>query len=561
MEGLGMKRSRIVAVLLLMVLLFSGLAVRLYYLSCGDAQISAAADTHGSYTVKVANVRGTIYDADGKPLVNRTSRYVALVAPQAGSTQQQLSALLPHVKNGISVLSLLQSGKPFCVEVDTANISAEGITVEKVPVRYGAGALAPHLVGYINSDGEGVAGLEKAFNSILEGQSGSMTANFAVDAMGRLLRGLSPAVRNGEASKSGVELTLDSEIQQVTQQAAAKYLKTGAAVVMDVKTGDILALASMPTFSQDNLEESLTTSGSPLLNRAFSAYDLGSVFKICVTATALENNIPTSYTVDCTGKIDVSGRIFHCHKLAGHGEQDMEQALSNSCNPYFISLGQLVGGEKILSMAKRLGFGQTTELAPGFKPSAGVLPTEAELQLPASLANFSIGQGTFMATPIQVARMICAVANGGCLPTPRLVKALVGENGKITKSYPSAAPQRVFSQQISDALVRFLINTVDVGTGTPAKPAVGGAGGKTATAQTGWKQDGKTIDEAWFAGFYPAASPRYAIVVVAEAGDAGGTSAGPVFRDIADRLASLCGLSASGASAAAASSAAAGKAG
>ncbi|MDR3643508.1 MAG: penicillin-binding transpeptidase domain-containing protein, partial [Clostridia bacterium] len=402
--------------------------------------------------------------------------------------------------------------------------------------------VAPHVIGYVNSDGDGVSGIEKAYDSLLKEAGGTITASFAVDALGRTLQGLSAEVNEEKGSGSGVVLTLDKDIQAFTQQAALKYLKSGAAVVMDVKTGDILALSSVPEFSQNDVAAAISAANSPLIDRAFSAYDLGSVFKISLCAEAIESNIPTSMTVDCTGKIDVSGRIFRCEKLSGHGVEDMEQGLSNSCNIYFITLGRLLGGDKILDMAKRLGFGSTLELAPGLKPSAGVLPTAQQMKIPAALANFSLGQGNFMATPIQVARMISAVANDGLLPQARLVKGIVGADGKMTAIYAGTEPQSVFSSAISGELQQFLINTVDVGTGMPAKPDIGGAGGKTGTAQTGWVKNGKAIDEAWFAGFYPAQNPRYAIIVVSEAGKAGGTSAGPVFKQIADHLAPYCGL-------------------
>jgi penicillin-binding protein 2 len=221
---------------------------------------------------------------------------------------------------------------------------------------------------------------------------------------------------------------------------------------------------------------------------------------------------------------------------------NMEQALSVSSNVFFITLGKLLGGDKILAMAKKLGFGVSQSIAPGLTPSAGILPTADSLKIPAALANFSIGQGDFMATPVQVARMLSAVVNDGKLPTPRLVKGIVDGNKHYISQNNTVTPQQVFSSNTAKEIQQFLIQTVDVGTGMPAKPEIGGAGGKTSTAQTGWLKDGKIINEAWFAGFYPANNPKYVIVVIAEDGVSGGESAGPVFKDIADNLAQYCGF-------------------
>lgn len=541
------KNKRLFAVGLLIMLLFCGLGARLVFLAVNlDGTEQAAGSTHGSYSLRLGEKRGTIYDTNLHPLVNETNEYLAVVSP-AKDAARQLAALLPHVLNEETFFTLARQGKPYAVRVNAANISAEGVKVASLPVRYADQPLAPHIVGYINSDGDGVSGLEKAYDSLLKEGGGAITANVAVDALGRTLPGVQTVIaQNTEGQERSLVLTIDRNIQLAAQEACKKYLKSGAAVVMDAKTGDILACESVPEYSQQNVAKSVSGANSPLLNRAFSAYDLGSIFKICLAASALESGISPSLSYDCTGKIDVAGKNFNCHKLTGHGVQDMAQALSNSCNTYYINLGRMLGGEKILNMAGRLGFGKTEELAPGVEPSGGVMPTAQALQVPAALANFSMGQGDFMASPIQVARMMCAVANGGMLPGARIVKGIADGQGKILQAVKADAPTRAFSKEISDQLIQFLIETVDVGTGTPAKPAVGGAGGKTATAQTGWKVNGVLINQAWFAGFYPAQSPRYVIVVLSENGEAGGTSAGPVFKDIADYLAPYCGLVSAG---------------
>lgn len=532
-----MRVKRVIAFYFVILAMFTGLVARLLYLAWPGNAYAKAAASHGYYTLKVNGGRGMIYDGSMRPIVNRKTEYTAFVLPSAAAGK----LLEPYVEDKQALNKKIASGKPFMVKVDTPNINAPGVTIVQSKVRYSGVSVAPHIVGYLDSDGNGVSGIEKAYDKILRQDSYTISESYAVDAKKRVLDGVAPEFGQSGSGEGGVQLTIDSNVQISTQQAVQKYLTAGAAVVMDVNTGDILAAASGPSFSPDQVAVSLKQAGSPLMNRVFSAYDLGSIFKVAVTATALESGISPDFTMTCIGSIDVSGRTIHCEKRSGHGVENMSLGFENSCNPYYITLGQKVGGEKILDMAERLGFGSGMSLAPGIVSPDGNLPDKQTLLQPVAVANFSIGQGDLMATPIQVARMICAASNGGLMPTPRLVKGLIDNNGKVSERFPDAQPDRVFSPQIAETIKEFMIKTVDEGTGIPAKPMYGGAGGKTSTAQTGWVQGGKTIDEAWFAGFYPAQNPKYAIVAICENGSAGGADAGPVFKYIANSLAPSCG--------------------
>lgn len=537
----GIRKRKLVILFFTLLLLFLGLDARLALLSSGTAEGAAQAGAdHGRYAVTVNTGRGTIYDRSLRPLVNTEAEYVAVVAPESDAAAE-LAALAPHVSDLSALEQGFERGLPFTIRVDSPDIRADGVTVVRTLRRYAQTAVAPHVVGYVDGDGKGVSGIEKAFDAALSAQSGSETVSIAVDALRRPLAGVEPEVTQKGDSAAGVVLTLDKNIQLAAQEAAAKYLKSGCAVVMDVKSGDLLAVASEPAYSPDDVAAALKAEDSPLVNRAFSAYNLGSIFKIAVASTALENGVSSARTYTCTGEVDVSGRAFHCEKRSGHGTEDMALAFANSCNTYFITLGQLIGGKAILATAGRFGFGTGTVFAPGLASDAGQLPQASVLSSPAAVANLSIGQGTLMVTPVQVACMVSAVANGGLLPTARLVDGTTSGDGKVKDEYPNAVPERVLPASVAAQVRGFMIETVDEGTGQPAKPVYGGAGGKTSTAETGWVQNGKIINQAWFAGFYPAASPRYAIVAVCENGTAGGADAGPVFRSIANSLAPLCG--------------------
>lgn len=533
-----MKGKRVIALFFAMFFLFFAVDVRIYYLSNFSGSVQATS-THGSYTLKIKSGRGTIYDRNMLPLTNQSVKYVAVVTPGANS-MEQYQKLSSHVKNKSALETSFKKSLPFTVTVDSPDLNIDGVNVIKVQNRYNSKAVAPHVIGYLNGDESGVSGIEKAYNDVLEKYTSTVTETFAVDAQRRALAGVSPQVTASGDDTGGVVLTLDKKIQIYAQTAADKYLKTGSVIVMDVKTGDILAAVSEPEYSPLDVASALKQANSPMINRAFSSYNSGSVFKIAVASAALESGIGSAYLYTCSSTIDVSGRTFRCESLTSHGIEDMALGFANSCNTYFINLGLKCGGAKILEMANRFGFGKPTVFAPGIYSDAGTLPTAKSLLNPAAVGNFSIGQGDLMVTPVQIACMVCAIANGGMLPTARLVKGIYVPGGMQT-DYPGAVPDRVVSQQVADTVKGFMIKTVNQGTGMPAKPAYGGAGGKTSTAETGWIENGKAINQAWFAGFYPADSPKYVIVAMCENGKAGGTDAGPVFKYIADSLAPSCG--------------------
>lgn len=530
--------KRVIVLFFCVLLLFFGVDARIFWLSLSEKSVPTAA-SHGKYTIKINTGRGTVFDRNLNSIVNLGIKYIAVVAPGQNAAEQ-MKVLSAHVSD-ISVLeSNFEKGLPFTIEVDDPEINVSGVTVIKSRVRYPDDAFAPHIIGYLDGSGTGVSGIEKAYNKVLEEYSSSATITFEVDAKRRALNGVAPVKTTEGNSSGGVVLTLDSEIQRAAQEGVEKYFKSGCAVVMDINTGDILASVSKPDFSPQNVKKALKESDSPFVNRAFSAYNLGSIFKVAVSCAALDSGIQEDFKYTCTGVINVSGREFHCHKLSGHGLEDMAAAFANSCNPYFITIGLKTGGDKIREMAIKMGFGRQTVFAPGIETESGSIPTSSELKAPAAVANFSMGEGDLMVTPIQVACMISAIANGGSLPTARLVKGIY-DGQKMVADYPGAVADRIISPVIAQKVKSFMIKTVNEGTGLPAKPTYGGAGGKTATAETGWLKNGKMINQAWFAGFYPADSPKYAIVAMCENGKAGGADAGPVFKYIADELAPMCG--------------------
>ena len=527
------KRALVLFTLLLFIL--SGVVLQVYRLS--DAYLSQAADQQGSVTVKVANSRGTIYDARLRPLTNAGEEYRLSVTPSPEAIAA-LSGMLDEEQLA-AVSERLQSGKPAVVTLPEIPANLEGSLLFKVPVRYGGRLLAPHLLGYMDGDGlHGLTGVELAFDEYLNSCGGQASVTYSVDAMGKPLQGIAPQVVNTLAdAKAGVVLTIDQDIQKIAEVAAKRYMTKGAVVVMEPATGRIAAMVSLPDFQPGTVADSLDAADSPLLNRALCNYNLGSVFKITSAAAALEKGIPISTAFPCNGSVTIGNVTFHCHNRLGHGTLNMQDGFAQSCNPYFIQLMQQAGGSALLGMASNLGFDRSLILVDGLKTARATLPTAEELLSPAAVGNLAFGQGSLLGTPVHVAQMVAAVVNGGKIIRPTILKGYCDKEGRLSEE-TIEPEQTVFSKQTAQTLKDLMIYAVKEGTGASAQPTVsaGAAGGKTGTAETGWKSENKAVVQSWFGGFYPAENPKYVIAVIAEDSDNTKGKSSPVFKKICEDI-------------------------
>lgn len=492
-----------------------------------------AMGSQSEYTLAVGRARGTIYDRSFEPLVDRESRAVSAVVPTDELVAQLAGA---EQSTRMSLLAGLAEGRPFVVEGDLG--TGPGVTVFQLPRRYSDNTAA-HVVGYLDGAGQGVAGIEAAYNTLLEEMGEDYTLSCRVDALGRALEDETGAAPQSER-RGGVVLTVEREVQQLAERALAEGgVLAGAAVVLEVESGDLLAMASLPGFDRNDVAAAVAGEDGALLNRALCSYSVGSTFKLVVAAAALEAGLGAETRFECPGYAVVEGNVFRCHNLAGHGELSMGEALEHSCNIYFIRLAQALGGAAIRRMAVRLGFGSATVLAEGISGAAGLL-TEQELLDGGELANFAFGQGRLSATPLQLAAMTAAIAGQGQYRTPRLVAGTTADGRTMETAAPRYAATPAMSAQTAETLRQMMVGVVEEGSGGNARPARGGAGGKTASAQTGvLDESGEEIVQAWFSGFYPAENPRWAVVVLCENGGSGGEAAAPVFRKICNGLARL----------------------
>lgn len=528
------KKSAIVFTI--MMLMFVGISIQIFSLTTGS-DLKEAADRQSTDRLVISSYRGTIYDHNMKPMVNKTTRSVAAVAG-GSKAAELLSRVLPKAEFA-TVADRIAKGIPFAMPVPEGLETKDVIDIFDTPVRYSDDQSAPHVIGYTDGSGMGVTGMEKAFDSWLTGGGGEISISYKVDAYGRALaagRQVNGTYKEGGQS---IVLTLDERIQALAEQVARDNMEAGAVVVAELPNCDIRAMVSAPDFSVTDLEPALNDERSPLLNRAVSAYNAGSVFKLVTAAAALENGISEDLAFDCKGYTTVVGRTFKCNNEHGHGMMDMEDALAQSCNNYFIRLAQQMGAKALRTTAERLGLGRRLELAPGMYSAAGRLPTEQELSAPHALANFSFGQGDLMVTPLQMCAVIQTIVNDGYAIPPSLVERTLDRNGQTALNYTQKSSTPVISKRTATLLKKFMVKCVENGTGRPGFPDVGGAGAKTGTAETGWKKDSRSVTQAWYTGFYPAEQPRYAIIVLTEDGHGGGSTSGPVFKAIANGLAKL----------------------
>lgn len=529
-------KKRAVGAFVLFCIILSSLCVRLY--SLGTRTDAAEHIQTHSKKITLDYLRLPLIDCRGQLLCNCETESYAAARP---------------VYDSLSVLRVLLSEEDFLIAARSVAAGTpayaktekyaedENIVILKKFIRYGENSSLVHLAGYIDADGNGAAGIERAFNSYLKTDV-TLYAGFSCGADGRAIAGAEIETEPlYNESAGGVKLTVDVRIQKIVENALKNgNIKKGAALVCKTKTGEIKAMASVPVYNQNDVGASLSDKNSPLLNRALSAYPVGSVFKAVVAAAALENGISADFSVKCTGSVTVDGKVFHCSNQTAHGVVDMQRALNCSCNCYFIKLAQKIGCRPILETAGVLGYGSIAEIAMDITAAGGNVPTAEELRSSGQLALFSFGQGSLTATAIQIANTFSAIGGGGIYTEPYAVISAADAEGRTVYKFQPKPPIRAFSEETADVLREMLKNVVKEGTAEKACTALFESAGKTATAQTGTYNSNKTEKLCtWFGGFFPAEGPEYTVVILKEDGTTGGEDCAPVFKEIAEKIYSL----------------------
>jgi cell division protein FtsI/penicillin-binding protein 2 len=525
--------KRIFVVYGVLMLFCTALIVNLYGISSGISisKMAFSFDEKRYISRMVTrNLRGPIYDYELKPMVNKETEYVTVIEPQYfkewhSSTLAELFSCDPLI-----IDQKIKKEKPF-FQISQYPIEMEGIISFARTSRYGAQPLAPHVIGYTDiNNATGLSGFERIFDDWLKTDQIEQVSYMA-DARGRSLSvlGLIPP-QNAQEELPGIRTTLDADIQTISQ-TASESLGKGAVVVMEVKTGFIKAIVSRPTFDPVHIEQYLDSKEGEFINRAFVGYPLGSVFKTVTCAVAIDSGLDVKeYNYYCSGEIAEGDHIFSCLKKQGHGDLNLERAFALSCNPYFVNLIQYPGwAQKIEEYAKKLGFGQEIVLYQDFKTQPGQLTQLENLTEPAQKANFVLGQGDLMVTPLQVAHMMSIIANDGVDVGVNLLYSKVNSDKNDVENLMVEKRERVLSEETAKEVQRLLRYAVTNGTGYPAEiPAK--MAGKTGSAEAGAETHG------WFCGFFPYENPQYVICVIEEDGKTGGGSAAPIVREIAQKM-------------------------
>ena len=578
------------------IFLFFVLVGRLYYLQIYQKEKYALlADSNRFSTRLLVPPRGSINDRNGVELATNIQNFQAmLIAEQVrGDINKLLEEIAPILNLSPEDIEQIQKDikrhrrfvpvkiKDYLSwdEVSTLMLNNHrwpGLVIDQGLIRYYPfKQYTAHPLGYVGSVSEkdlqqsdapllqvpgfkiGKSGFEKTYDESLRGQEGSL--KYEVNAYGRIMR----EIEKIEGTKGkDLDLTIDIRLQKAAYDAFGD--EAGAAVVLDIHTGEILASVSVPSFdpnlfvdgiSQKNWDALLYDEKTPLTNKAISGqYSPGSTFKVVVALAALEAGIINSQTdYYCSGRMKLGNHLFHCWKHYGHGHQTLVEALKNSCDIYFYETAIELGIEKIAAMSRRLGLGKTYDLGIENQKS-GVIP-DKEWKRQRFKADWQqgetviagIGQGYVLVTPMQLATMLARVVNGGYEITPTFIKQKHTEKPKSLHLNP-------YDIELVKQGMYEVVNGKG-GTATRAKLKIDGIkmGGKTGTTQVrrislkeraeGIKKDEdlpwKYRNHAWFMAYAPHDNPKYAVAVIVEHGRSGAGVAAPIASKILEEAIKL----------------------
>ena len=476
--------------------------------------------------------RGEILDRNGIALATNLSAPTIYVVPRQVENPQETAeklanALDASVEETFKEISKQQSsvrlskGRKISHEKakEIKSLELKGVYIAEDSIRYYPnGEYLSHVLGFTGIDNQGLMGIELSYDEELRGEKGYV--KFYADAKGKRMENMVDDYRP-PTNGNNLYLTIDSKIQTIMERefdiAEATYSPDGiVGIAMDPKTGEILAMASRPTFNPSKYQEV----PSEVYNRnlpVWSTYEPGSTFKIITLAAALEEkkvNLENEHFYD-GGHVEVGGSTLHCWKRGGHGSQTFLEVVQNSCNPGFVELGNRLGKEKLFSYINKFGFGKRTGIDLAGE-GTGIL-FNLERVGPVEQATTAFGQGVSV-TPIQQVAAVSAAVNGGILYTPYVAKKLVDPlTGKVTMEKTPQEKRRVISEDTSKKVREALETVVALGSGKGAYIEQYRVGGKTGTAQK--VKDGVYLKDnhiVSFIGFAPADDPEVVVYVAVD---------------------------------------------
>ena len=570
-------------------------------------EMSIAALDQSLRSTTLSAMRGTIYDATGKVLAQSASVWTVVLEPAYFADYDDPEGARQKVASGLAAILDMDEeevyektqGSSYFVYLkrrvetsvrDEINefLEAEGISsgvrlIEDYKRYYPYGTVASTVLGFTGTDGQGLEGLELQYDTQLRGTAGRLISSR--NALGTDMPFEYEQYVEAQDGNNLV-LTIDETVQSILEKYLAEgvdqfNVKNGAvAIMMDVNTGAILGLATTPTYDPNNpftiydedLQAQIDALSGEEQDQAFNdaqlkqwrnkavsdTYYPGSVFKMCTYAMGLEEGVVTEQTTyTCTGSVLVDGwdDPIHCWRHSGHGLETFRDGLCNSCNPYTIYIGQLLGGETFAKYREAFGFTESTGID---LPGEAVTLYHSAIELintPSNLAVESFGQN-FSITPLHMITAAAAIANGGYLVTPHVVDRVVDQDGNIVQTADTSYRRQVISEETSAAITDILQQNVESGSATGGYVAGYRICGKTGTSEKvdKWNED-RTQDMEYIAsycGFAPAEDPQYALLVFFDEPDddtnggynGGNAVAGPYFAKMMEEILPYLGVEA-----------------
>ena len=570
-------------------------------------EMSIAALDQSLRSTTLSAMRGTIYDATGKVLAQSASVWTVVLEPAYFADYDDPEGARQKVASGLAAILDMDEeevyektqGSSYFVYLkrrvetsvrDEINefLEAEGISsgvrlIEDYKRYYPYGTVASTVLGFTGTDGQGLEGLELQYDTQLRGTAGRLISSR--NALGTDMPFEYEQYVEAQDGNNLV-LTIDETVQSILEKYLAEgvdqfNVKNGAvAIMMDVDTGAILGLATTPTYDpndpftiyDEDLQAQIDALSGEEQDQAFNdaqlkqwrnkavsdTYYPGSVFKMCTYAMGLEEGVVTEQTTyTCTGGITVEGWPYpiNCWRTTGHGLETFRDGLCNSCNPYTIYIGQLLGGETFAKYREAFGFTESTGID---LPGEAVTLYHSAIELintPSNLAVESFGQN-FSITPLHMITAAAAIANGGYLVTPHVVDRVVDQDGNIVQTADTSFRRQVISEETSAAITDILQQNVESGSATGGYVAGYRICGKTGTSEKvdKWNED-RTQDMEYIAsycGFAPAEDPQYALLVFFDEPDddtnggynGGNAVAGPYFAKMMEEILPYLGVEA-----------------
>jgi len=584
------RRLRIVSILVFLII--SALIIRLWFLQIVNGPLyRAQSENNRIHLQKIPPFRGTIMDRKGELLVDNRPSFDLYIIPEDIQDRKQFLTCLKflididpeQISDKLDKTSNLYSFRSILIKkditrdelaaIETHLFDLPGLYVQpSIQRSYLFKNLASHVIGYLgeinqnelksgkypdNSAGDliGKSGVEGKWHNYLNGMAGGKQVE--VNAAGRKLQDLSIKL---PVPGMNITLTIDKDLQSLAEEKLRD--KKGAIVALDPNNGEILAMSSSPAIDPNMFiggiqktewEKMISSSDSPMQNRAISGqYPPGSLFKIAMALAGLEEGvIDPDELITCSGTYTLGNRTYQCWKEGGHGSINLQRAIMESCDIYFYKIGIRLGIDKIAHYAKMCGLGQKTGFELG-NEAEGLIPTSAwklkRFGVPWQLGetvSSSIGQSYILATPIQMARLISAVFNGGKLYQPKIVRYIGNESDDAYRFTPTLIGELGVRQENLELLKEALISVVNDPQGTGARAKIQGikVAGKTGTAQVVALEKIKNLDSddeildkfqdhSWFVAIAPAENPQIALAVLIEHGGHGSSGAAPIARDL-----------------------------